>query len=428
MTTLAKVEKGDVSSPELSVQIDKSVPNSETSDGGLLAWSQVLASFFAYFATWGFVQSFGVYQAYYEITLLKTYSPSQISWIGSVESFLLVIGGVITGPVYDRGYGRSLIIVGTFLITFGMMMTSISKKYYQFMLAQGVCTGLGHSCLWVPSMAIVSLYFDKKRPLAMGLASTGGAIGGVIYPVIFHQLQPKIGFPWTVRIIAFITFAILIISLFITRPKTIPGRVRHIWDPTAARDLTFIIITIGGFFILMGAWVPWFYIQLYALSKTDAESTLIFYMLPIASAGSALGRIVPPALSLKTGPLVMLIICCVICAILSYCWAAIHSTAGAVVFSTLYGHFSGATVGISGAVIASVTPDPKLVGTRLGLCLGIGSIGLLIGNPIAGTMVNLKEGHFLGMQMFVASVLVASAIVLGVAATMLMRKRGTWRV
>jgi hypothetical protein len=36
------------------------------------------------------------------------------------------------------------------LAVFGMMMTSISKEYWQIMLAQSLCVGLGLGCLFVP--------------------------------------------------------------------------------------------------------------------------------------------------------------------------------------------------------------------------------------------------------------------------------------
>ncbi|KAJ3737844.1 hypothetical protein DFJ43DRAFT_1046606 [Lentinula guzmanii] len=54
-------------------------------DGGLRAWSMVLGTFLSAFATFGFVNSWGVFQSYYEQTLLKDSSPSDIAWIGSVQ-------------------------------------------------------------------------------------------------------------------------------------------------------------------------------------------------------------------------------------------------------------------------------------------------------------------------------------------------------
>lgn len=43
--------------------------------------------------------------------------------------------GIISGPLVDSGYIRSLTVVGSFLTVFGMMMTSLATNYYQVCLS-----------------------------------------------------------------------------------------------------------------------------------------------------------------------------------------------------------------------------------------------------------------------------------------------------
>jgi MFS family permease len=57
------------------------------------------------------------------------------------------------------------------------LMTSISTTYYQVILAQGVCVGLGGGFLFIPSVAIIATYFRKRRSFAIGLAASGSSIG-----------------------------------------------------------------------------------------------------------------------------------------------------------------------------------------------------------------------------------------------------------
>ena len=118
----------------------------------------------------------GVYQVYYETTLKST-SSSRISWIGSLQLCIFIAGTSIIGPVFDIGYLRTLLISGTCLTTFGMMMTSLGTAYWQFLLAQGVCMGVGMTCLFVPCIAVLPPYFSSRRALAMGVAATGSSIG-----------------------------------------------------------------------------------------------------------------------------------------------------------------------------------------------------------------------------------------------------------
>lgn len=155
-----------------SVNNVASIPN-----GGLVSWLQVLGAFFLFFNSWGIVNTFGVYQTYYESNLLAKETPSAISWLGSIQAFLLMLVGALTGPIYDAGYFRHLLLAGTFLVVFGHMMLSICETYWQVLLAQGFCVGLGVGCLFVPSVAILSTYFTTRLALAMGTAASGSSLG-----------------------------------------------------------------------------------------------------------------------------------------------------------------------------------------------------------------------------------------------------------
>jgi MFS family permease len=104
-------------------------------------------------------------------------TPSNISWIGSIQAYLLLLIGVATGPLYDAGYFRHLLFTGSFLVVFGLMMTSISSVYWQVMLAQAVCIGFGCGCLFVPSVAILSTYFSTKKAFVTGIAASGSSLG-----------------------------------------------------------------------------------------------------------------------------------------------------------------------------------------------------------------------------------------------------------
>jgi MFS family permease len=125
----------------------------------------------------GIVNTFGTYQGFYETHLLRSHTPSAISWIGSIQGYLLFLVSALTGPFFDAGYYRALFAIGSFLVFFSLMMTSLVKQYYQAFLAQGVCFGIGAGMLFVPSIAIVSTYFDKSRSFSVGVAVTGSGLG-----------------------------------------------------------------------------------------------------------------------------------------------------------------------------------------------------------------------------------------------------------
>lgn len=69
--------------------------------------------------------------------------------------FFLLFGGLFEGKIFDFYGPRVLISTGTFLHVFGLMMTSISTKYYQILLSQSVCSGIGASMVFYPAFTCV---------------------------------------------------------------------------------------------------------------------------------------------------------------------------------------------------------------------------------------------------------------------------------
>ncbi|KAJ4171593.1 hypothetical protein NW754_013363 [Fusarium falciforme] len=82
------------------------------------------------------------------------------------------------GPIYDAGYFRHLLAVGSFFIVVGTVLQSLCNRYWQYILTQGLMIGIGAGCLSILSVAITSLWFTTKLPLANGVAACGSGLGG----------------------------------------------------------------------------------------------------------------------------------------------------------------------------------------------------------------------------------------------------------
>lgn len=217
---------------------------------------------------------------------------SNISWIGSLQAFLLVLGGVVTGPLFDYGYLRTLVLLGSFLSVFGMMMTSLCTHYWQILLAQGLVVGLGNGMIFLSSIAILPMYFTTKRAMVQGIAASGSSLGGVIYPIVFRELQPRIGFGSATRVIAFIMLGTLIVPILGMKMPTKPSTQRRIFDSSAWREPPYLLLAVGMFLGFMGLYIPFFYIQTFSIEKNIVTNDLVFYLLPLLNTGSFFGRIV----------------------------------------------------------------------------------------------------------------------------------------
>ena len=160
-------------------------------DGGTTAWLQVLAGHLMCFVTWGLITSFGVFQTYYEQIL--GLEPSDVSWIGTVQIFILLLLGTFSGRASDAGLVHEAVFAGTTFIVLGLFMTSLSTQYYQLFLSQGICVGFGMGVLYMPGLSVPSSYFKAKKPFAVAIIASGAGSGGLVYPAMVQQLLPRVG-------------------------------------------------------------------------------------------------------------------------------------------------------------------------------------------------------------------------------------------
>jgi MFS family permease len=378
-------------------------------NGGLLAWLQVVGAFFLFMNSWGLINTFGVYQTYYKADLLQNHSNSNISWIGSIRAFILLGSPIIYGPIFDMGHPRLIIVSGTFLVVFGIAMTSFCTTLWQLILADGVCVGLGSGAFFLTAVAICPTYFTTRKSLAIGIAAAGSSIGGVMYPILFYKLQPQIGFGWAVRTIALIALATSAVPCFCIRMRVQSKGRRAIIDWSLFREAKFDIWVVAWLFGNMGLYIPFFFIQQYASDVSHLSQDAAFWTLIIMNAASTSGRIIPGQIAdMINDPLLVIAVSTCCSTILAFCWIAIRGTmVGLYVFCAFYGFCSGAFVSLSTPATVSLAPNMDGIGTRLGMFNFVGSLGLLIGNPVAGAITELS---WTGMQVFCA---VASSLSFG---------------
>lgn len=239
--------------------------------------------------------------------------------------------------------------------------------------------------------------------------------GGVIYPTLFHSLHHRIGFGWATRIIAFIALATLSVTNLVMRQRVLPATRRKLFDVSALREAPFMLCTAGLFFGFMALYVPFFYITPFAHIKTGAGPSLAFYFVPILNASSVFGRIFPNALADRIGTLNTLIPCTLACGTVALSWMAVDGTGDLLIFAILYGFFSGSFVSLPPTTIVSLSDDLHKVGTRIGMSFSISGFGILVGTPVAGTLLNIGTGDFLHAQVFCAASMMLSCVCLGLA-------------
>ncbi|RAO65361.1 uncharacterized protein BHQ10_001373 [Talaromyces amestolkiae] len=398
MRTSLDTEEHSLQSPITEVERENDQNISDAPEGGTRAWLVAGGAASIFFCTLGFANSFGTFEEYYITHQLQGESASKISWIGSLGSFLPFFAGMVAGPLFDR-YGEKIIRPATIAYVFAMMMLSLCKTYWQFMIVQGVLMGILMGLLQFPAFAAVSQYFQKKRAAALGLAVSGSSIGGIIIPIVLSKLLngTSLGFGWSVRIIGFIILPFMVFACASVKAR-LPPRVSQFWITSAYKKTNFLMLILSLFFMFIGMTTPLFYLPTYAVSQ-GMGVTLSGYLLSILNAASTFGRILVGILADKYGRLNMFAIGGVVSGVVVFCMNSATSNAALIVYSVAFGFASGTIISGASAAFSVCPRDPRDIGTYMGMGMAISGLGALIGPPINGAIVG-KYGGFFEVSMF----------------------------
>ncbi|KAH8908921.1 MFS general substrate transporter [Coniochaeta sp. PMI_546] len=386
----------------------------EPPDGGLVAWTQVLAGNLVNCISWGYPATFGVYQLYYKDWLQLP--QAQISWIGSVQLFLTFVSCTFSGRLADAGYVKTTLAAGSFMVIFGTFMTSISTQYWQIFLAQGVCTGLGLGIMFMPPLTVINSYFKRKRALALAIAATGTGIGSVIFPATIQYLIPKVGFGWAVRVSAFVALVICVIATTVLKPRLKPRRTGPWVEWSAFTEGPYVLFTMGAFFTFWALYFGFFYINVYARNVVGFDTVSSVQLLLIMNGMSVPSRPITGFLAdYVLGPVNTFTIMTMILAGMVFAWIGIHTRTDMYVFAVFFGLANGAAQGVYVGALASLTKDPRKMGTRFGMVCTIVAFATLAGPPTAGAIIDKDNGRYIWAQVWAGIVIALGSCTIGMA-------------
>ncbi len=135
-------------------------------DGGY-SWIIVLCCFFLQFYSIGIPYSFGAIM----IKLKEEYrsTDSIVSWIGSIQAFMLYFTGFIAAPLIEQYSYRTIAICGTIISMLGIIVSAFSPNIYILYLTYGLVPGLGFGFMYLTSMVGTQHWFIKRRATAAGM-------------------------------------------------------------------------------------------------------------------------------------------------------------------------------------------------------------------------------------------------------------------
>ncbi|KAK7417242.1 hypothetical protein QQX98_004676 [Neonectria punicea] len=355
------------------------------------AWLTVSGSFLVYFVSFGYMNSFGYFQDYYTKNDLADFSPSLVSFIGSLQLGLMYLVGPAAGVLCDAYGATWLYLVAAIggIVSCVRVSFATPEHIWQHMLSQGVLFGITVPFGTNVALPIANQHFKQSRALALGVVASGSSLDGVCLPIMYSYLVPQIGFSWSLRLTALIILVFYGAVILISTPK-LPRKplqsARNILDFGGFRDVRYCTLALANVVGNFGFYVPFFYLEPY-LTIHHLGEAVSPYLLPMINGSSFFGRIIGGFAADHVGGLNLLypltILSGIICLTV---WLAATGVGMVVSFACLYGFCSGIFVSVMSSVIVGISPENK-IGARLGAFSTWSAIGVFTGTPIGGAIV-----------------------------------------
>lgn len=276
------------------------------------------------------------------------------------------------------------------------------KEYWHFLLSFSLLGGVGTSLIFTPAISSISHFFLATRASAVGLAATGGSIGGIVFPLMLQRLFPLLGFKWAVRILTLIFLFLLLLANLLIRSRLPPKIGGTVWpDFRIFRNKTFALTTAGVFFVEWGLFIPLSYISSYALHTGRISPTVSYQLLAVVNVGSFFGRWLPGYIADRFGrfnTVILTVAVCILC-ILGIWLTAAASVVRLIVFSLGFGFASGSNISLTPVCVGQLC-DTEEFGRWYATCYTVVSFGCLTGIPIAGQILQLDGGDYWGLIIF----------------------------
>lgn len=162
-----------------------------------------------------------------------------------------------------------------------------------------------------------------------------------MFPAIVQNLLPVIGFPWTMRVLRFLTSGMLLLSFFRLEQRVPPRKSGPIVECRAFLEPAYLLFSIGIFLNFRGLYIAFFYISSFAKQHIGFTEDKSIDLILIMNGVGILARTVPNYLADRfTGPLNLLILSTLLSSVMLWCWIRTNDAKSLYIFVVFYGIFA----------------------------------------------------------------------------------------
>jgi MFS family permease len=315
------------------------------------------------------------------------------------------LGGIAMGKLADRFGVMVPVLVGACGLGAGFIAAGLSSSLMGFAIAHGLLLGLlGSSATFAPLVADTSLWFVRRRGIAVAICASGNYLAGAVWPPIVQHFVETVG--WRATYIGLGTFCALTMPLLAALMRQRPPKAVAAVVPTRRASTAVVpstqpfglslnqaqaLLCVAGVACCVAMSMPQVHIVAYCgdLGYGAARGA---EMLSLMLACGIVSRLVSGLICDRIGGLRTLLLGSVLQGVALLLFIPFDSLASLYIISALFGLFQGGIVP-SYAIIVREHFPPAEAGARVGTVLMATLFGMALGGWMSGKVFDLTGSY-----------------------------------
>ncbi len=311
------------------------------------------------------------------------------------------VGGMLMGRLADRFGVMIPLLIGAFSLSLGFIVAGMATNIWTFGLAHGLLIGLGGaSPTFAPLIADTSLWFVRRRGIAVAVCASGIYLSGAVWPPIVQHFVATAGWRQTyfgLGLFCFVSMTALAVlmrrrpplaSFVVTKSgATAPPGKPFGLSPLQAQ----VLLCIAGVACCVAMAMPQVHIVAYCgdLGYGTARGA---EMLSVMLAFGIASRLISGAICDRIGGLRTLLLGSALQGLALLLFLPFDGLVSLYVISALFGLFQGGIVP-SYAIIVREHFPPGEAGTRVGAIIMCTMFGMALGGWMSGKVFDLTGSY-----------------------------------
>lgn len=353
------------------------------------------------FAVFGVAYSFG---AFFEPMAEELGSGrGATSLVFSITAFLYFLLGALSGIAVDRFGPRPVLLVGAAVMGSGLLLTSRASSIEVGYVTYGLGVGVGVACGYVPMVAVVGGWFDRRRSAALGIAVAGIGLGTVIVVPVAAALIEAHGWRTSYVVFAAASAGMLVVAAVLAErpPRPVSGAL-SLSLGEVVRTRAFASLYGSSLLLSLALFQVFVYLPSFAVDQ-GATSVAAAALVSVVGGASIAGRLLLGPLADRVGRIRVYRACFAVMGLSFGIWLVAPSYPWLVVFALVMGGAYGGFIALSPAVAAEVFGVRNL-GSLVGVLYTGAGLGALVGPPLAGALIDAS-----GYRWAIAASMIAAA-------------------